>query len=80
MPLPSFDPADYGAQLAAKVARYKADFAAFGLPDPAVFESAPQAYRLRSGSWFASEGIPFEQVMLERFGDPVGRVGDGQGR
>ena len=40
----------------------------------------PQAYRLRSGSWFASEGIPFEQVMLERFGDPVGRVGDGQGR
>ena len=36
----------------------------------------PQAYRLRSGSWFASEGIPFEQVMLERFGDPVGRIGE----
>lgn len=40
----------------------------------------PQAYRLRSGSWLASEGTPFEQVMLERFGDPVGRIGDGQGR
>jgi hypothetical protein len=34
-----------------------------------------EAYRLRSGSWFAAEGVPFEQVMRERFGDPVGRVG-----
>jgi phthalate 4,5-dioxygenase oxygenase subunit len=33
-----------------------------------------EAYRLRSGSWFAAEGVSFEQVMLERFGDPVGRV------
>ena len=33
-----------------------------------------EAYRLRSGSWFASEGVSFEQVMLERFGDTVGRV------
>ena len=33
------------------------------------------AYTLRSGSWFASEGVPFEQVMLERFGDPFGRIG-----
>jgi len=32
------------------------------------------AYRLRSGSWFAAEGVSFEQVMLERFGDPVGRI------
>lgn len=36
----------------------------------------PQAYRLRSGSWLAAEGVPFEQVMIERFGDPVGRVAD----
>ncbi|MGK6307764.1 Rieske 2Fe-2S domain-containing protein [Variovorax sp. DT-64] len=36
-----------------------------------------EAYRLRSGSWFASEGVSFEQVMLERFGDPVGRVASG---
>ena len=34
----------------------------------------PGAYRLRSGSWFAEEGVPFEQVMRERFGDPIGRV------
>jgi len=36
-----------------------------------------QSYRLRSGSWLASEGVPFEQVMLERFGHPVGRVTSG---
>lgn len=33
-----------------------------------------EAYRLRSGSWFAAEGVSFEQVMVERFGDPVGRM------
>jgi tRNA (uracil-5-)-methyltransferase len=48
MPLPSFDPADYPQQLADKVARYKADFAAFDLPEPEVFASEPQAYRLRA--------------------------------
>ena len=31
-----------------------------------------EAYILRSGSWFAADGVSFEQVMLERFGDPVG--------
>jgi nitrite reductase/ring-hydroxylating ferredoxin subunit len=34
----------------------------------------PAAFRLRSGSWLAAEGVPFEQVMMERFGDPVGHV------
>jgi phenylpropionate dioxygenase-like ring-hydroxylating dioxygenase large terminal subunit len=33
-----------------------------------------QSYRLRSGSWIAAEGVPFEAVMTERFGDPIGRV------
>jgi phthalate 4,5-dioxygenase oxygenase subunit len=33
-----------------------------------------QSYRLRSGSWVASEGTPFERVMVERFGDPAGRI------
>jgi phenylpropionate dioxygenase-like ring-hydroxylating dioxygenase large terminal subunit len=33
-----------------------------------------ESYKLRSGSWIASEGISFEQVMLERFGHPAGRV------
>ena len=32
------------------------------------------AYRLRSGSWMASEGVPFDQVMIERFGDRAGHV------
>lgn len=32
------------------------------------------SYTLRSGSWIASEGVPFEQVMMERFGDLAGRV------
>jgi hypothetical protein len=33
-----------------------------------------RSYKLRSGSWIAAEGVPFEQVMLERFGDSAGRV------
>ncbi|MDH7798710.1 MULTISPECIES: Rieske 2Fe-2S domain-containing protein [unclassified Beijerinckia] len=43
-----------------------------GVEPQAPFKHA--AYRLRSGSWMASEGVPFEQVMIERFGDPVGHV------
>lgn len=34
----------------------------------------PESYRLRSGSWIASEGTSFEDVMKERFGDPIGKV------
>ncbi|MBI1905876.1 MAG: tRNA (uridine(54)-C5)-methyltransferase TrmA [Rhodocyclales bacterium] len=48
MPLPSIDPAHYDAQLADKVARFKAAFAPFDLPEPAVFASAAQHYRLRA--------------------------------
>lgn len=33
-----------------------------------------KSYCLRSGSWVATEGVSFEDVMKERFGDPVGRV------
>ncbi len=31
-------------------------------------------YRTRPGSWFAPEGASFDEVLLERFGDPLGRV------
>ena len=31
-------------------------------------------YKTRPGSWFAAEGVPFNDVLLERFGDPLGRV------
>jgi len=48
MPLPQIDPANYAAQLADKVSRYKQDFAACGLPEPEVFASAPLHYRLRA--------------------------------
>lgn len=48
MPLPVIDPAHYEAQLAAKLARYSADFAEFALPEPTVFRSAPLHYRLRA--------------------------------
>ena len=37
----------------------------------------PDAYRTRPGSWIAAEGTSFEDVMLERFGDPLGRVANG---
>lgn len=33
-----------------------------------------KSYCLRSGSWVAAEGVSFEDVMKERFGDPIGRV------
>lgn len=33
-----------------------------------------EAYKLRSGSWVAAEGTPFEAIMQERFGNPYGRV------
>jgi phthalate 4,5-dioxygenase oxygenase subunit len=32
------------------------------------------AYCTRPGSWFAAEGVDFEDVLLERFGDDRGRV------
>ena len=48
MPVLSPDPAGYAGQLATKVARYKADFAPFDLPEPAVFESPRLRYRLRA--------------------------------
>ncbi|HXE39080.1 MAG TPA: tRNA (uridine(54)-C5)-methyltransferase TrmA, partial [Azonexus sp.] len=48
MPLPLIDPALYEAQLAAKLARFKEDFAACELPEPAVHRSAPLHYRLRA--------------------------------
>jgi hypothetical protein len=34
-----------------------------------------EAYRVRPGSWFAADDVSFEEVMLQRFDDPLGRVG-----
>jgi len=35
--------------------------------------ATPAAYTLRSGSWIAPASTPFSEVMMQRFGDPVGR-------
>lgn len=32
------------------------------------------SYHARPGSWIAAEGMPFEDVLVERFGDPLGRI------
>ena len=48
MPLSRFDPASYPALLAEKVTQFKRDFAPFAIPEPEVFPSAPEHYRLRA--------------------------------
>ena len=48
MPLTRFIPAEYANHLAAKVAQFKADFAALALPEPVVHLSTPLNYRLRA--------------------------------
>jgi tRNA (uracil-5-)-methyltransferase len=48
MSFPHADPTQYTAQLAEKVARFKADFAALALPEPTVFASEPLHFRQRA--------------------------------
>lgn len=48
MPLQSIIPADYAAQLAAKVAQFTLDFTPFGITEPEVIASEPLHYRLRA--------------------------------
>ena len=66
MSLPRIEPAEYGAQLAAKVEKFKSDFAPFALPEPAVHASAPQNYRMRA------------EFRVWHDHDRVDRVGTGQ--
>ena len=40
--------------------------------------SKGKSYHLRSGSWIANKSHSFEEIMRQRFGDPLGRV-KGQG-
>lgn len=65
MPLPSFDPAVYPSQLADKVARFKANFAPFDLPEPSVFASAPLHYRLRAEFRVWHQGDRFDYAMFD---------------
>ena len=48
MPLPSTDPDNYEALLAEKLAQFRLAFAPFAIPEPEVFPSAPEHYRLRA--------------------------------
>lgn len=38
--------------------------------------SCPLGYRVRSGSHVAADDLPFAEVMMQRFGDPAGRIPD----
>lgn len=86
MPLPVFDPAAYPAQLAAKVAQFKHDFAAFDVPEPAVFASTPLHYRLRAEfrMWHQGERVdyamfdpaePKQPIVIEDFPPAAAAIG-----
>jgi len=65
MPLPSIDPALYESQLADKLAAFKQDFAAFGLPEPAVHRSPTSHYRLRAEFRIWHHGDVFDYAMFD---------------
>ncbi len=75
---PVNDPQAYEAQLATKLAGFRKDFAPYGLPEPAVFRSAPVHYRQRAEFriWHEADGIhyamfdpaePKRPVLMESF-------------
>ena len=73
MPLSRNDPADYGAQLATKVAQFKSDFASFALPDPVVHQSTPQNYRMRAEFrvWHEGERVDYAMFAADDPKTPV---------
>ena len=73
MALPNINPATYDAQLAAKLALFKQDFAPFALPEPAVLASAPLHYRMRAEfrMWHAGERVDYAMFDPEQPKLPV---------
>ena len=78
MPLSRFDPTNYHALLAEKVAQFRLAFAPFAIPEPEVFPSAPEHYRLRAEFrvWHQGDDLhyamfnpenPKQPVMIEDF-------------
>ncbi|MDR2688618.1 MAG: tRNA (uridine(54)-C5)-methyltransferase TrmA [Azoarcus sp.] len=65
MPLSRIDPDRYPALLAAKVERLRRDFAAFDLPEPQIFASAPTAYRLRAEFRLWHDGERLDYAMFD---------------
>lgn len=73
MPLPTIDPTQYDSQLAAKIVRFREDFAEFDLPAPAVHRSAPLHYRLRAEFrvWHHGDDLDFAMFNPENPKLPV---------
>lgn len=61
----ALDPSRYPDQLAAKVAGFKTAFAPLGLPEPAVFASAPLNYRLRAEFRIWHQGDDLAYAMFD---------------
>lgn len=55
----------YEAQLETKLARFRADFAPLGLPEPAVFRSTPTEYRLRAEFRLWHQGERVDYAMFD---------------
>lgn len=64
MSVPAIQPEHYEALLAAKIARYRDAFAEFDLPEPSIFRSAPQHYRLRAEFRIWHHGEVFDYAMF----------------
>lgn len=65
MPLSRIDPAQYSTLLAAKAAQYKQNFAAYALPEPHVFASAPLGYRMRAEFRIWHDGERLDYAMYD---------------
>lgn len=65
MSLPTTDPANYANLLADKVSRFKADFAPFAVPEPTVFASAPEYYRMRAEFRIWKHGDRIDYAMFD---------------
>ncbi len=64
MPLQKIAPDAYETLLAEKLARFKADFAEFDLPEPAVFQSRPLHFRLRAEFRIVHHGERIDYAMF----------------
>jgi len=78
MPLPTYDPAEYPAQLAAKATHFEQNFAEFGVANTVVHASEPRHYRMRVefGIWHDGDKLDFtmsdpdnpkQRVLLDTF-------------
>ena len=65
MPLPSIDPDSYVSQLAEKVSQFKLRFAPFAAPEPGIFPSAPEHYRLRAEFRIWRQGEQLDYAMFD---------------